>query len=107
MALTPATTLVSLTAFRALDDEFFADSDSTELDLVTDAPARPQHQLSQEITISHQQPRTDLGRRRVSLQRIGSPDVLASISRRDHSSVGSTRASTRPAAPCSDRQRLA
>ena len=41
MALTPATTLVSLTAFRALDYEFFADSDSTELDLVTDAPTRP------------------------------------------------------------------
>ena len=49
---------------------------------------------------------TDLGRRRVSLQRIGSPDVLESISRRDHSSAGSTRASPRPAAPCSDRQRL-
>ena len=34
-ALTAATTLVSLTAFRALDYEFYADSDSTELDLDT------------------------------------------------------------------------
>ena len=57
MALTPATTLVSLTAFRALDYEFFADSDSTELDLVRTRQLERQHQLSQEITISHQQPR--------------------------------------------------
>jgi hypothetical protein len=33
MTLTPGTTLVSLTAYRNLDYEFFADSDSTELDL--------------------------------------------------------------------------
>ena len=57
MALTPATTLVSLTAFRALDYEFFADSDSTELDLLRTRQLELQHQLSQEITISHQQPR--------------------------------------------------
>ena len=57
MALTPATTLVSLTAFRALDYEFFADSDSTELDLIRTHQLELQHQLSEEITISHQQPR--------------------------------------------------
>ena len=57
MALTPATTLVSLTAFRDLDYEFFADSDSTELDLIRTHQLELQHQLSQEITISHQQPR--------------------------------------------------
>ena len=57
MALTPATTAVSLTAFRALDYEFFADSDSTELDLVQTHQLERQHQLSQEITVSHQQPR--------------------------------------------------
>ena len=34
-ALTPSTTLVSLTAFRALDFEFFVDADVTELNLVT------------------------------------------------------------------------
>ena len=57
MALTPATSLVSLTAFRALDYEFVVDSDSTELDLVGTRQLERQHQLSQEITISHQQPR--------------------------------------------------
>ena len=56
MALTPATTLVSLTAYRDLDYEFFADSDSTELDLFRTHQLERQHQLSQEITISHQQP---------------------------------------------------
>jgi iron complex outermembrane recepter protein len=54
--LTPATTLVSLTAFRALHYEFFADSDSTELDLLRAYQLERQHQLSQEITISHQRP---------------------------------------------------
>ena len=34
MALAPATTLVSLTAYRALDYEFVVDSDITELDLI-------------------------------------------------------------------------
>ncbi len=57
MALTPATSLVSLTAFRALDYEFVADSDSTELDLIATRQLERQHQLSQEITISHQQRR--------------------------------------------------
>ena len=56
MALTPATTLVSLTAYRALDYEFVADSDSTELDLIRTHQVERQHQLSQEMTISHQQP---------------------------------------------------
>ena len=56
MALTPATTLVSLTAFRALDYEFVVDSDITELDLIRTHQLERQHQLSQEITISHQQP---------------------------------------------------
>ena len=57
MALAPATSLVSLTAYRNLDYEFVADSDSTELDLVRTRQLERQHQLSQEITISHQQPR--------------------------------------------------
>ena len=57
MALAPATTLVSLTAFRALDYEFVVDSDITELDLIRTHQLERQHQLSQEITISHQQPR--------------------------------------------------
>ena len=57
MALAPATTLVSLTAFRALDYEFVVDSDITELDLIRTHQLERQHQLSQEITVSHQQPR--------------------------------------------------
>ena len=56
-ALTPSTTLVSLTAFRKLDFEFFVDADITELDLLTTHQHEWQHQLSEEITISHQQPR--------------------------------------------------
>ena len=55
MALTPSTTLVSLTAFRRLDREFVVDSDSTELDVLTTHQDEGQHQLSEEITISHQQ----------------------------------------------------
>jgi iron complex outermembrane receptor protein len=55
-ALTPATTLVSLTAFRALDFEFYVDSDSTELDLIRTYQGERQHQWSEEITISHQRP---------------------------------------------------
>ena len=56
-ALTPSTTLVSLTAYRNLDYEFFVDADITELDLITTLQHEWQHQLSEEITISHQQPR--------------------------------------------------
>jgi hypothetical protein len=56
MTLTPATTLVSLTAFRTLNREFLVDSDSTELDLIRTQIDERQHQLSQEITLSHQQP---------------------------------------------------
>jgi len=56
MALTPATTLVSLTAYRNLDYEFLADSDSTELDLIRTHQLERQHQLSEEITLSHEQP---------------------------------------------------
>ena len=55
-ALTPSTTLVSLTAFRKLDREFVVDTDSTELDLITTHQRERQHQLSEEVTISYQQP---------------------------------------------------
>ena len=57
MALTPSTSLVSLTAYRTLDYEFFVDADMTELNLVTTHQHEWQHQLSQEMTISHQQAR--------------------------------------------------
>ena len=57
-ALTPATTLVSLSAFRALDNEFLVDADVTELDLVSSHVHERQHQWSEEITISHRRPRS-------------------------------------------------
>ena len=56
-ALTPSTTLVSLTAFRDLDFEFFVDADITKLDLSTTHHHERQHQLSEELALSHQQPR--------------------------------------------------
>ena len=81
-----------------------SDADITELDLITTHQHERQHQLSQEITISHQQPR---------LTWVGGVFLFDES---DHqtfwvdqpaadSSVGSTRASTRPAARCSDRRR--
>ncbi|HEU4692016.1 MAG TPA: TonB-dependent receptor [Vicinamibacterales bacterium] len=57
MDLTPSITLVSLSAYRQLDFEFFVDADITELDLLTSHQHERQHQLSQEITVSSQQPR--------------------------------------------------
>jgi iron complex outermembrane recepter protein len=57
LALTPSTTLVSLTGYRALDYEFVVESDTSELDVLTTHQHDRQHQLSEEITIAHQQPR--------------------------------------------------
>ena len=91
MALTPATTLVSLTAFRALDCEFLVDSDSTELDLITDAPDERQHQLSQEITISHQRPGLTWVGGMFLFSESRSPDDL------ERSAGGTIPASARPA----------
>jgi iron complex outermembrane receptor protein len=59
-ALTPSTTLVSLSAFRALDNEFLVDADITELDLWSTHNHELQHQWSEEITISHRRPRSTL-----------------------------------------------
>src|SRR5678815_2034820 len=56
-ALSPSTTLVSLTAFRTLDYEFFVDADITELNLITTHQHERQHQVSEEITLAHQQSR--------------------------------------------------
>jgi iron complex outermembrane receptor protein len=55
-ALSPSTTVASLTAFRKLDYSFSLDSDITELDLSTFDQDESQHQLSEEITVSHQHP---------------------------------------------------
>ena len=59
-ALTPSTSVVSLTAYRDLDYEFLNDGDITELDVLTARQHEQQHQLSEEITISHQRPRLSL-----------------------------------------------
>jgi len=57
MAIAPSTTLVSLTAYRTLDFEFFADADVTEIDLLTTHQHERQHQVSEELTLSHEQSR--------------------------------------------------
>ena len=51
--LTPSTSLVSLTAWRRLDNEFLVDADVTELDLLVTHNRELQHQWSQEVTITH------------------------------------------------------
>lgn len=53
-ALTPTTTLVSLTAFRTLDNEFLVDADITEIDVLSTHNVERQDQFSEEITISQQ-----------------------------------------------------
>ena len=55
-ALTPSTTLVSLSAFRKLDDDVLVDADETELDVLTAHLHEIQHQVSEELTLSHRQP---------------------------------------------------
>ena len=56
-ALTPSTTLTSLTAFRWLDNEFVVDADITEVHLLATHNHERQHQVSQELTIARQQAR--------------------------------------------------
>jgi iron complex outermembrane receptor protein len=56
-ALTSSTTLVSLTAFRRLDNRFLADVDVTELELAVADNGERQHQWSQELTLLHERPR--------------------------------------------------
>jgi iron complex outermembrane receptor protein len=55
--LTPSTTLVSLSAFRRLENELLVDADVTELDLLTVRNRQRQHQWSEEVTLTHRQPR--------------------------------------------------
>ena len=57
-AVTSSTTLVSLSAFRALDNEFLVDADITELDLLMTNNDEAQHQWSEELTLSHRRPRS-------------------------------------------------
>jgi iron complex outermembrane receptor protein len=53
VGLTPATRLTSLTAFRSVDYEVLADTDITELELTASHFHERQHQISEEITVSH------------------------------------------------------
>jgi iron complex outermembrane receptor protein len=55
--LAPGTTITSLTAFRKLDYQLFVDGDITELELTTSDVHEIQHQVTEELTISHQAPR--------------------------------------------------
>ncbi len=55
--LNPSTKLVSLTAFRGVDNAYFVDADITELNLVTAHVTEPQHQWSEEFTLTHQRSR--------------------------------------------------
>ena len=58
MRPTPSTTLVSLAAFRALANEYLADADITELDLLSARNRERQHQWSEELTLSHRRNRS-------------------------------------------------
>ena len=51
-ALTPSTTLVSLTGYRTVDNRFIVDADITELDVLITNMYERQHQWSEELTIS-------------------------------------------------------
>jgi iron complex outermembrane receptor protein len=55
--LTPSTGLVSLTAWRRLENEFLVDADVTELDLFVASNRELQRQWSQEVTVTHNQAR--------------------------------------------------
>jgi len=56
-ALTPFTTLVSLTAYRTLDYQFLVDGDITELNVLAAQQRERQHQISEEITIAQRRPK--------------------------------------------------
>jgi iron complex outermembrane recepter protein len=53
VSLTPTSTVTSLTAFRKLDYNVINDADITELDLTAVDLREIQHQVSEEVTVSH------------------------------------------------------
>jgi iron complex outermembrane receptor protein len=57
LALDPSATLVSLTAFRGLDNEFLVDADVTELNVFSAHSRERQHQWSEEVTLTYRRPR--------------------------------------------------
>ena len=50
--LTPATTLISITGFRRLNNQYVSDADVSELDLLVSRIHEWQHQWSEELTVS-------------------------------------------------------
>ena len=56
-AITPSTTIVSLTAYRTLDYQFLVDGDITELSVLAAQQRERQHQISEEITVAQHRPR--------------------------------------------------
>jgi iron complex outermembrane recepter protein len=57
LALSPVTTLTSLSAYRSLDYDILFDADISELPLVSSHVHEMQHQFSEELTLSHQRRR--------------------------------------------------
>ncbi len=50
--LTPSTTLISITGFRGLNNQYASDADASELDLLVSRIHEWQHQWSEELTVS-------------------------------------------------------
>src|SRR6185369_6933804 len=50
--LTPSTTLISITGFRGLNNQYVSDADVSELDLLVSRIHEWQHQWSEELTVS-------------------------------------------------------
>jgi iron complex outermembrane recepter protein len=50
--LTPSTTLVSITGYRKLNNQYVSDADVSELDLLVSRVHEQQHQWSEELTVS-------------------------------------------------------
>jgi iron complex outermembrane receptor protein len=50
--VTPATTLISITGFRRLNNQYISDADVSELDLLVSRIHEWQHQWSEELTVS-------------------------------------------------------
>ncbi len=57
LSLSPATTVTSLSAYRTLDYDLLVDADISELPLVSSHVHETQHQLSEELTVTHRRNR--------------------------------------------------
>ena len=57
LSLSPGTTVTSLSAYRTLDYDLLVDADISELPLVSSHVHEVQHQLSEELTVTHRRNR--------------------------------------------------